>query len=498
MSNYLAVAAVTMALRDLVQAAVNATNVNATVTIQRPALAAGGGAAASRVNLYLFQVTPNPHLGNNDLPTRRADGTRSARSQVALNLHYLLSFYGEETDCEPERLLGGVVSALHAQPQLDRAAIRTRVADTSFLRKSDLADQVELVKFSPLGFNLEELSKLWSVFFQTPYTLSVAYTASVVLIADNALPEVAKPVATPTIQFGRIDAPTDAQPGVQPGAQPGAQPGRAPGLQSPADSVTREKSDTVPVPVRVPAAQPDALAKLELWLRADAGIAHDRHGFVAAWGDQSGQGNDAKQDRQAARPQFVRNILRGKPALRFDGKDDYLAIERLTYAAAAVIDGLTLFALLRTSALQRQFLVSYDAEAYWSVALSDEGRLSWQTRAPNPGARRNLLTDQPCADGGWHLVCVRFAAGADPDKQIFVDGSEVKASNAHNGALLGTGDPRFGFIGVGSRAAAADGEIGPLNFLHGDLAELAIYARALAPSERRQIEQYFVDKYLRA
>src|SRR5207247_2351941 len=34
----------------------------------------------------------------------------------------------------------------------------------------------------PTAFSLEELSKLWSVFFQTPYTLSVAYHGTVVFI----------------------------------------------------------------------------------------------------------------------------------------------------------------------------------------------------------------------------------------------------------------------------------------------------------------------------
>jgi hypothetical protein len=38
------------------------------------------------------------------------------------------------------------------------------------------------VRFTPLGLSLEELSKVWSVFFQTPYSLSVVYRASVVLV----------------------------------------------------------------------------------------------------------------------------------------------------------------------------------------------------------------------------------------------------------------------------------------------------------------------------
>ncbi|MGH7451821.1 MAG: Pvc16 family protein, partial [bacterium] len=64
----------------------------------------------------------------------------------------------------------------------------------AFLNASDLAEQIELVKFSPIVLNLEELSKLWSVFFQTAYRLSVAYQASVVLIDGKETPRATLPV----------------------------------------------------------------------------------------------------------------------------------------------------------------------------------------------------------------------------------------------------------------------------------------------------------------
>jgi hypothetical protein len=42
--------------------------------------------------------------------------------------------------------------------------------------------QIENVKLTPISLSLEELSNLWSVFFQVPYALSVAYEAAAVLI----------------------------------------------------------------------------------------------------------------------------------------------------------------------------------------------------------------------------------------------------------------------------------------------------------------------------
>jgi len=69
-----------------------------------------------------------------------------------------------------------------------------------YLSTSNLADEMELVKFTPLPLSLEELAKLWSVFFQTQYTLSVAYQGTVVLIESEDAPRATLPVREPFIR----------------------------------------------------------------------------------------------------------------------------------------------------------------------------------------------------------------------------------------------------------------------------------------------------------
>jgi hypothetical protein len=68
---------------------------------------------------------------------------------------------------------------------LTRPQIRDAITAFPLLAKANLADDVELVKFTQTPLTLEELSKLWSVFFQTPYRLSVAYQGTVVLIESE-------------------------------------------------------------------------------------------------------------------------------------------------------------------------------------------------------------------------------------------------------------------------------------------------------------------------
>ena len=204
MSNYLAVATVTAALAQIVQAAAQKAVGGAEVDVGRPSASANSG-VLHKVHLYLYQVSPNAALRNADLPTRDSRGKLTLRPQVALDLHYLLAFYGNEKALEPERMLGAVVRDLHARPLLTRQAIEEVITNNSNLTGSNLAEAVESVKFTPLSLSLDELSKLWSVFFQTPHALSVVYQGTVVLIEAE---ETATP-ALPVLRRGDQDRGVD-------------------------------------------------------------------------------------------------------------------------------------------------------------------------------------------------------------------------------------------------------------------------------------------------
>lgn len=191
MSNHLAIATVSAALGTLLQGALDKDVPGALVSHERP-----GGANDDRrrgVNIFLFQATPNAAARNLDLPTRDGSGRVIGRATAALELHYLLTFYGDAATFEPERLLGSVARRLHERPVLDRELIADTIEDErnrDAIGQSDLGDATELVKFLPTPLNLEELSKLWSILFQTPYRLSAAYRGSLVQI--EARSEVAR------------------------------------------------------------------------------------------------------------------------------------------------------------------------------------------------------------------------------------------------------------------------------------------------------------------
>jgi hypothetical protein len=190
-SNSLAIATVTAALQQLLTpAVVNAVGL-AKVGFARPDAT---DSKTPLVNVFLYQVTPNAAYRNADIPTRRSDGSVSRRPQAALDLHYLFTFHGDDSQLEPQRLLGAVATTLHAQPLLSRQDITKALGQYSFLAASNLADAVEHIRITPTSLSLEEFSKLWSAFFQVEYSLSAVYQASVVLLESDDVAQEAPPV----------------------------------------------------------------------------------------------------------------------------------------------------------------------------------------------------------------------------------------------------------------------------------------------------------------
>jgi hypothetical protein len=85
--------------------------------------------------------------------------------------------------------MGSIVHTLNSQSIFTPEMIRETMTDSTFtfLADSNLAEQVEVIGISPLSLSIEEISKIWTVFFQTPYSLSMAYKVSVVLIESGVV-----------------------------------------------------------------------------------------------------------------------------------------------------------------------------------------------------------------------------------------------------------------------------------------------------------------------
>ncbi|UYB40422.1 DUF4255 domain-containing protein [Streptomyces sp. Je 1-4] len=226
MSNALAVATVTQALALLIEHHLHPEiDMAVSVETRKPP---SDPPTEPTITVFLYQVSHNPSMRNSDLVTRASDGTLLKRPAAALDLHFLISAYGEETELVGQRLIGSVVRTLHEIPVLPQELIE-EAARRPYLAGSDLAESPQKVRFTPLQLDVDETSKLWGMLHHTPYALSVVYQASLVLLDGHQKPVPAKPVQKPDVRVLPFGAPGAPEPGgVAGGGGATPPPGAAP------------------------------------------------------------------------------------------------------------------------------------------------------------------------------------------------------------------------------------------------------------------------------
>lgn len=212
MSNFLAVATVSASLQRLLAPVASAAVSGAEVWVDRSDVKRD----KPGINIYLYRTSIDAVWRNEEMPARRDDGTLRVRPRTATSLHYLLTFHGKDDELVPQRLLGAALATLHTRPIVTTSLIQAVTDEATvpagmhpYLAFNDLIDADQLVRVSPDPMSLDELSKLWSVFFQTPYQLSTTYVASSVRLEETLqalLPS--PPVTTPQLAVRGLLRPT--------------------------------------------------------------------------------------------------------------------------------------------------------------------------------------------------------------------------------------------------------------------------------------------------
>lgn len=193
MSDHRALAAVTVTLQKLLGSAIKSAGLSG-VDVQTgpPRALPEQEVRNGRVNIFLYNVAPNPTFRNSELPYRLADGTLIQQPRLALDLNFLITFFGDDRRQLPNRLLGIAASALHDDayparehfPKGDEGSINLPP-----LEGSGLDHQRHALRFIPQILGTEELSKIWGLFAHIPYVLSSAYIASVVILESSLSPQ---------------------------------------------------------------------------------------------------------------------------------------------------------------------------------------------------------------------------------------------------------------------------------------------------------------------
>ncbi|NHB84437.1 DUF4255 domain-containing protein [Tessaracoccus sp. HDW20] len=160
MSNSLSIAAVTLALRRLLDVAVPRLDpglLGIQITTRTPDQARTNVTGES-LNLFLYRAAVNAAWANLD-PPRVVRPGESGLPSLALDLNYLLTAYSAEAGdatAASHRALGAAMGALHDHPVLDGDELRAALAG------SDVHEQLERIRVTPLPLTVDDISKLWA------------------------------------------------------------------------------------------------------------------------------------------------------------------------------------------------------------------------------------------------------------------------------------------------------------------------------------------------
>jgi uncharacterized protein DUF4255 len=157
-----------------------------------------------RVNLFLYRVTENGYLQNQQIPGR-GDSSGYGHPPLSLNLHYLLTTYGNTEDAAEagvfydgiaQELLGSAMRVLHDVPIISEKVTTLRAPTGRRILDQSLWDQYEQVKLSLEPLTLEDITKVWTA-LSLRYRLSAAYMVNVVQIESRRRPRFPRPVGQP-------------------------------------------------------------------------------------------------------------------------------------------------------------------------------------------------------------------------------------------------------------------------------------------------------------
>lgn len=197
MSSALTVAAVTAVLKSLLDNRVAQSDVTAAVgDVVVSALAPDripvGSDERNQLNLFLYRITPRTSLGPIDVASRDS-ASEGKTNTLSLDLHYILSAYGQD-DFNTDVLLGCGIQVLHGNPILTSELLRSVATSNgghgsrssrSMLTDSGLAERTQNITVVPEFLTTDDTSKLWSA-FQARYRPSFTYCVSSVPIGPDS------------------------------------------------------------------------------------------------------------------------------------------------------------------------------------------------------------------------------------------------------------------------------------------------------------------------
>jgi len=223
---------------------------------------------------------------------------------------------------------------------------------------------------------------------------------------------------------------------------------------------------------------------LQLWLKADAGVTLAGTA-VSQWADQSGNSRNATQGTASSQPTLVSNALNGKPALSFDGVNDFMTF---TFPVNG-LTGMTLVLVGANSADKNGGSTNAESSAIFWNETSSWGTVylsPYQTNVKfrfGTGQTGNLPSyTRPTSIGSGFSISVATKNGTTDSLYV-------------NGNLAVSQSGKLSTIAVSQSTGNLGRGYNNNTYFPGRISEVLVYNRALSDSERQGVEAYLNSKY---
>jgi hypothetical protein len=259
------------------------------------------------------------------------------------------------------------------------------------------------------------------------------------------------------------------------------------------DAAVTVDSRAIDAPPDTPVAfSPSQLGGLRLWLDAEKGVTSTSN-KVSAWGDQSGQANNAVQTTAARQPQVVVSTINGHAVLRFDGADDVLKV----LDSASLQLGMDDFTIAVVGSWSNQqasygaFMTKQIEGTYPYLGYSVWANFPQPSSSTTFGFQIDAATD---------FLSTNATALNDGSPRLFVAQRKGMTMEIRVG---GTTDKTFTTTAVQDVSASTynmfigghEQGAGVSQNLQGDIAEFLIVRGALTANELQKLETFLKTKY---
>ncbi len=227
---------------------------------------------------------------------------------------------------------------------------------------------------------------------------------------------------------------------------------------------------------------PTLSPNLRLWLAANTGII-DSSSIVSQWNDLSGNNFHLTQSTVAYRPIKVDNAIANKPAVKFDGTNDFLLGTTIPNINTK---SLSLFIVARNNTLpatgSARGLISFGnySSGGFELIRSSAGPLGYYQNNSNFNSSNN----EDCSPSGTPFRIYSVAKQLNTISRIYVNSTLRNSSTTSS--LINSFTNAAYKVGYFSLAP---------NYWNGNIAEILVYDTLLDNSSRQSVEGYLSNKY---